>query len=38
MKKFEEPIVEVEKLELQDVITTSQGGSTGDNELEEDRD
>lgn len=33
MKYFEEPIVEIQKFAVEDIITTSN-----DNELEEDRD
>ena len=35
MKKFETPVVEIEKLEIADVITTSGGcSSVGDDETE----
>ena len=38
MKKFEEPVANIQKLMVEDVITTSFGGNTGENETEEDRD
>lgn len=33
MKKFTDPIIEISTFEIEDVITTSNGGELGDNDM-----